>query len=98
MAQQATSSTSGAQKTFDAERHRPRTTPLTRLAAWIFGSHWFWRLLRTVWPIPRVAGWALVSRYDDVAEVFSRHDVFRVPFREQLPAHHASMLTAAFTP
>ena len=80
----ATAGTPGARPTFDAERHKPRIAPLSALVAAIFSSRWFWWLVRTVWPIPRVAGWALVSRYDDVAEVFSRHDAFRVPFGAEI--------------
>jgi len=74
----------GGRPTFDAQRHRPREGGLGGLVARIFGSHWFWWLVRTVWPIPRVSGWALVSRYDDVAEGFSRHDAFRVPFDAEI--------------
>ena len=45
---------------------------------------WFWWLLRKIWPIVNVAGWAVVTRYDDVAEVLARHDVFTVPFRAEI--------------
>jgi cytochrome P450 len=41
-------------------------------------------ILRLLWPIPRVFDWAAVLRYDDVAEVLGRHDVFRVPFGNEI--------------
>ena len=41
-------------------------------------------LFRLLWPIPRLFGWALVLRYDDVAEVLRRYDVFRVPFGSEI--------------
>src|SRR6516225_8966593 len=41
-------------------------------------------VLRLLLPIPRVFGWAFVLRYDDVAEVLQRHDVFRAPFASEI--------------
>lgn len=41
-------------------------------------------ILRWLWPIPRAFGWAAVLRYDDVAEVLQRHDVFKVPFGSEI--------------
>lgn len=41
-------------------------------------------LVRLIWPIPRAFGWAAVLRYDDVAEVLQRHDVFKVPFGSEI--------------
>ena len=40
--------------------------------------------VRLLCPIPRAFGWAAVLRYDDVAEVLQRHDVFRVPFAAEI--------------
>jgi cytochrome P450 len=40
--------------------------------------------VRLLLPIPRAFGWAAVLRYDDVAEVLQRHDVFRVPFAAEI--------------
>jgi cytochrome P450 len=45
---------------------------------------WIWWLLRRFWPIVNVAGWAVVTRHDDVAEVLGRHDVFTVPFAAEI--------------
>lgn len=41
-------------------------------------------ILRAIWPIPRVGRWAAVLRYEDVSEVLQRHDVFRVPFADEI--------------
>ena len=41
-------------------------------------------IVRLLWPIPHAFGWAAVLRYDDVAEVLQRHDVFRVPFGNEI--------------
>jgi cytochrome P450 len=41
---------------------------------------WLFAILRRVCPIPRVAGWAMVTRYDDVAEVLRADHAFAVPF------------------
>ncbi|WLA68591.1 cytochrome P450 [Bradyrhizobium diazoefficiens] len=52
---------------------------------WIFDEpHWLFWLLREFWPIPRLFGWAAVTRYDDVAEVLEQDDVFQVPFGEKV--------------
>jgi cytochrome P450 len=37
-------------------------------------------LLRGLWPIPRLGGWAAVTRYDDVVEVLSLPGIFEVPW------------------
>ena len=42
------------------------------------------RVLRRVWPIPKIAGCVFVLRYDDVIEVFANHAAFPVPYREKL--------------
>jgi cytochrome P450 len=69
-----------------AERYDPAATKqpgaLARFLA--HPPRWIWWLLRTFWPIVNVAGWAVVTRYDDVAEVLARHDVFAVPFGAEI--------------
>jgi cytochrome P450 len=42
------------------------------------------RLLRTIWPIPRMGKIVLVTRYDDVREVFLNDPAFRVPYGPKL--------------
>jgi cytochrome P450 len=42
------------------------------------------RILRTAWPIPHRGRMALVTRYDDVREVFLRDADFGVPYRKKL--------------
>jgi cytochrome P450 len=52
---------------------------------WIFDEpHWLFWLLREFWPIPKLLGWAVVTRYDDVAEVLEHDGVFQVPFEERV--------------
>ena len=45
---------------------------------------WILSLLRAVWPIPRFAGWAGVTRFDDVREVLAQDSVFQVPFGDKI--------------
>jgi cytochrome P450 len=40
--------------------------------------------LRVIWPIPRLFGWAIVTRHSDVEEVLARPDVFKVPFGDEM--------------
>jgi cytochrome P450 len=77
----------------EAAPHAPPYKPIreawvlvlaARFVAWLFMQQWFMWVIRICWPIPRLAGWAAVSRYDDVAEVLSRHDVFKVPFADEI--------------
>src|SRR5215472_9946477 len=54
------------------------------LVVWFLTNQRVMGFFRTVCPIPRVPGWAAVTRYDDVAEVLTRHDIFGVPFGDQI--------------
>jgi cytochrome P450 len=65
-----------------ADRYDPNATKQAGAFARFFAHppRWIWWLLRTFWPIVNVGCWAVVTRYDDVAEVLARHDVFTVPF------------------
>jgi cytochrome P450 len=63
---------------YDPQRGRASVSALADWAA--HPPRWTWWLLRALWPIPRLSGWAAVTRYDDVAEVLTRSDVFKVPF------------------
>ena len=63
----------------------PLRPPATGLKAWLmtwlpklipFG----FRVLRAVWPIARFRNYVLVTRYDDVREVFLNDKSFRVPW------------------
>ena len=57
----------------------------TRLRAWAFGHvDLAFGLLRAVKPILKVGGTVLVTRYDDVREVFLTDDAFAVPYRAKL--------------
>lgn len=56
-----------------------------RLTDWALGqAPLAFRVLREVWPIPRGQGMALVTRNDDVREVFLRDADFGVTYREKL--------------
>ncbi len=55
------------------------------LLTWLITRKWLHWLLRTLCPILHIPGWAtLVTRYDHVAEVLSRHDVFTVPWHNEI--------------
>ena len=69
--------------TFDAEKDLPRSSHFRTWIVFTAFPKGFW-LLRKVWPIACLAGYRIVTRYDDVAEVLSRHDVFRVPFDAEM--------------
>jgi cytochrome P450 len=56
-----------------------------RLSRWaIEQAPLAFRVMRTVWPIPRFGKTALVSRFDDVREVFLRDAEFGVLYRQKL--------------
>ena len=61
---------------------RPRATgPKAWLAAWLARRIPFgFRLLRALGPIVRFRNTVLVTRYDDVREVFLNDRAFRVPW------------------
>ena len=46
----------------------------------ILANHLLYAFLRKFFPIARIGRLAIVTRYDDVKEVRSRHDAFEVPF------------------
>jgi Dyp-type peroxidase family len=56
-----------------------------RLTRFVLDRHrFFLGVLRTLKPILRIGGLAVVTRYDDVKEVLDRHDVFEVPFGPEM--------------
>lgn len=42
------------------------------------------RFLRRFMPTPRLSGYRLVTRYEDVREVFSQPEVFQIPWRQKM--------------
>ena len=69
----------------DYDPDRQRTSIISAIAARAARPpQSFWWLVRTFWPIPRLFGWAAVTRYHDVAEVLARSDVFEVPFGAEI--------------
>jgi cytochrome P450 len=70
-------------KQFDVNDLQP--SGWSKWLQWIFDEpHWLFWLLREFCPIPKLLGWAVVTRYDDVAEVLEHDDVFQVPFEEKV--------------
>jgi cytochrome P450 len=65
---------------------RPEPSRIKRLlSSWIMGLLPFgFSVLRKWWPIPHFGKTAIVTRYDDVREVFLNNAVFGVPYREKL--------------
>jgi cytochrome P450 len=58
---------------------------MSSIKSWLVNPpHWILWLLRTFWPIPRLFGWASVFRYEHVANVLTRHDIFKVPFDKEI--------------
>jgi cytochrome P450 len=68
---------------FDADKDLPRSS---RFWTWLFftvAPKGFW-LLRKWWPIANFFGFRVITRYEDVAEVLLRHDIYRVPFDKEI--------------
>jgi cytochrome P450 len=77
----------------DAAPTTPRVRTSRASAAWFASPvQWLAWFFRAFYPIPRLffpispwfGWWAAVTRYDDVAEVLSRPDVFAVPFAAEI--------------
>jgi cytochrome P450 len=69
---------------FDAERYRPRESAFGRFGAWLAMQHWFWRLLRNVWPVPNLVRFRAITHYRHVTEVLSKPEVFRAAFASEI--------------
>jgi cytochrome P450 len=68
---------------FDPQDLQP--TGWSKWLQWIYDEpHWLFWFLREFWPIPKLWGWAFVTRYDDVAEVLEHDLVFQVPFGNKI--------------
>jgi cytochrome P450 len=73
-----------ARAAYDPERNRVK---VSALAAWLANPpRWLLWFLRNCFPILRVpfVNFAGVFRYDHVAEVLAQHEVFKVPFGEEI--------------
>lgn len=44
------------------------------------------KFLRRYWPIPNMGGWAMITRYDDVAEALQNDKAVGVPFGDKMKA------------
>jgi len=74
-----------AMPSFKARKPSALQSMLIRVGTWLLTRQSLQWLLRTLWPIVRLPfGWAAVTRYDDVAEVLTHQDVFRVPFDAEI--------------
>jgi cytochrome P450 len=63
--------------------------PQNAFKNWLFGwalacAPFVFRLLRAIRPILRIGNRVVVTRYDDVREVFLNDRAFRVPYRDKL--------------
>ena len=65
---------------------RPRTPGLKGFAQNLSMQHWqtIAKFFRIVWPIPGMAGFYIVFRYDDVRYVFLDDSAFEVPYAENI--------------
>jgi cytochrome P450 len=67
-----------------SNRHEKRAVVSSDADTYIPLPQLLFGFLRVVWPIPRLFGWAIVTRYSDVEEVLVRPDVFKVPFAKEM--------------
>jgi len=67
-----------------SNRHEKRAVVSSNADTYIPPLQLLFGFLRVVWPIPRLFGWAIVTRYSDVEELLARPDVFKVPFDKEL--------------
>jgi cytochrome P450 len=67
-----------------SNRHEKRAVVSSHADSYIPPVQLLFGILRVVWPIPRLFGWAIVTRHSDVEEVLARPDVFEVPFGKEI--------------
>jgi cytochrome P450 len=67
-----------------SNRHERRAVVSSQLDFYIPPLQLLFGFLRVFWPIPRLFGWAIVTRHSDVEEVLARPDVFKVPFGKEM--------------
>lgn len=87
MADDANGTASAPPAAAGRDRSQPTPRPFrARPGKYVGALQVFYCLLRNLWPIPRlcIVRWAFVTRYDDVVEVLTRHDVFAVPFGAEI--------------
>jgi cytochrome P450 len=87
----------------DADILRPADTSLAGRLQHAFFAHYppLFAALRAAWPIPHAGKFFLVTRYDDVREVFLNDPAFMVPYAANLDlimGHEAFFLGMADTP
>jgi cytochrome P450 len=67
-----------------SNRHERRAMISSHADSYIPPLQLLFGFLRVFWPIPRLFGWAIVTRHSDVEEVLGRSDVFKVPFGDEM--------------
>ena len=67
-----------------SNRQEKRAVISSHADSYVPPLQFFFAFLRVVCPIPRLFGWAIVTRHSDVEEVLARPDVFKVPFAREL--------------
>jgi cytochrome P450 len=67
-----------------SNRHERRAVVASQSDSYIPPLQLLLGFLRVFWPIPRLFGWAIVTRHSDVEEVLGRPDVFKVPFGDEM--------------
>jgi cytochrome P450 len=67
-----------------SSRHERRAVVTSQSNSYIPPLQLLFGFLRLFWPIPRLFGWAIVTRHSDVEEVLGRPDVFKVPFGDEI--------------
>jgi len=69
--------------TFDPKNGIPPTSVFETWLVFSILPKILW-IYRWLWPIGIFPGYRIVTRYDDVAEVLSRHDIFQVPYGTEM--------------
>ena len=84
--QMASMETTASLPPYDSKKPGVITQAIANAADRFFRSLWLTRFLRAVCPILRIPliRWTAVTRFDDVAEVMKRSDVFTVPFAGEI--------------
>lgn len=74
-------SVSSSTEPFDPQALTPKPGLVSWIIGWILDDpRWIYALLRRLAPILTFGNWAFVTRYDDVADMMRRDQVFAVPF------------------
>ncbi|TXL82188.1 cytochrome P450 [Vineibacter terrae] len=86
LAAQSRSTPPGLPSAFDLKKGLGSSGTVKRLISGVVSRLMpvVFRILRTVWPVPRIGRLVLVTRYDDVADVLGRPGDFEVPYGPEM--------------